>query len=291
MSGFLRHIEALNRHHPAAFRPFWVAGELVGRVRTELLGRLLDESRVFIAKGSGLTLHPDLGDYEERTMALAEILPGLLAEVGGGDLLDEPYPVTPKGPAEALMEVDRVAAPLFGLRTFGQHLNGLVREGDRLFMWLGRRSQDRKVHPGRLDQLVAGGLPARRAAAENLAKECQEEAGMAPELAARARPVGLLSYNLDTKKGYKFDVLYCYDLYLPQDFQPRCQDGEVESFRLLPVEDVMDIVSSSDDFKPNCTLVVLDFLLRHGYLGPEHPDYLEIASRLRPSMIPIATNE
>lgn len=291
MSGFLRHIQALNRHNPAAFRPFWVAGELVGRVRAELLASLLDESRVFSAKGAGLTLNPDLHDYVSRTQAMAEVLPRLLAELEAGEVLGEPYPVTPAGPAEALMAVDRVAAPLFGLRTFGQHLNGLVQDGEQLFMWLGRRSADRKIHPGKLDQLVAGGLPTGCSAAENLAKECWEEAGIAEDLAARAKAVGMLSYNLDTQKGYKFDVLYCYDLYLPQDFQPGCQDGEVESFRLLPVEEVMEIVSQSDDFKPNCNLVVVDFLLRHGYLGPEHPDYLEIASRLRPSMIPIETNE
>jgi 8-oxo-dGTP pyrophosphatase MutT (NUDIX family) len=214
-----------------------------------------------------------------------------MAELAGTEPLGEPYPVTASGPAEAVMELDRAAAPLFGLRTFGQHLNGLVQDGERLFMWLARRSADRKIHPGKLDQLVAGGLPAGLSARENLRKECWEEAGIAPELASKARPVGLLSYNLDTKKGYKYDILYCYDLYLPQGFKPRCQDGEVESFRLVPVEDVMEIVSSSDDFKPNCNLVVVDFLLRHGFLGPEDEDYLEISSRLRPPMIPIETNE
>jgi hypothetical protein len=95
----------------------------------------------------------------------------------------------------------------------------------------------------------------------------------------------MLTYNMETEKGMKPDTLYCYDLQLPPSFRPRCTDGEVEGFELVPVRDVMEIVRASDEFKLNCNLVIIDFCIRHGYLGPEHPEYHEIVTRLHPALV------
>jgi hypothetical protein len=67
---------------------------------------------------------------------------------------------------------------------------------------------------------------------------------------------------------------------LPADFQPECTDGEVEEFMLLPVEEVAEITRDTDDFKLNCNLVVIDFLIRHGYLTAEDMDYDLLVSGL-----------
>ena len=40
------------------------------------------------------------------------------------------------------------------------------------------------------------------------------------------------------------------------------------------------IVKNSDDFKLNCNLVIIDFLVRHGYITPKDEDYLEIVRGL-----------
>ena len=42
----------------------------------------------------------------------------------------------------------------------------------------------------------------------------------------------------------------------------------------------MRIVDNGDDFKFNCHLVIIDFLIRHGLIGPDHPDYLDLISGL-----------
>lgn len=42
-------------------------------------------------------------------------------------------------------------------------------------------------------------------------------------------------------------------------------DGEVESFKLIPVENVANVIRRTHFFKPNCSLVIMDFLFRHGY--------------------------
>jgi 8-oxo-dGTP pyrophosphatase MutT (NUDIX family) len=220
--------------------------------------------------------------FEARTRAVAGVLPalverGLLERVKG-----EPYAVTHSTPERALFLVDRGAAALLGIRTFGQHLNGYVHDGDRLHLWVARRALDRISYPGKLDNLVAGGLPYGITLADNLAKECREEAGIAADLAARARPVGAVTYNRDSAQGFKPDTLYCYDLALPPDFEPRCTDGEVESFHLWPLDRVAETLRGGEAFKRNVNLVMIDFLVRHGFLGPERPDYLELVTGLRP---------
>jgi hypothetical protein len=65
--------------------------------------------------------------------------------------------------------------------------------------------------------------------AENVAKECWEEAGVPQELAAAAVPVGFVSYVSMSDEGLKPDVLFCYDLQLPANFVPQPQDGEVRA--------------------------------------------------------------
>ncbi len=131
---------------------------------------------------------------------------------------------------------------------------------------------------------MAGGLPADIGLGENLAKECWEEAGISSEMAAKARPVGAITYNMESGKGLKPDTLYCYDLELPGSFLPRCVDGEVAGFELLPVRDVMKIVFESDEFKLNCNLVLIDFFIRHGYLGPDHDEFHELVTGLHPML-------
>ena len=59
------------------------------------------------------------------------------------------------------------------------------------------------------------------------------------------------------------------------------QDGEVESFQRLPLQQVGELISSTQDFKINCNLVIIDFLVRHGFITPEHTRYLELVSGLR----------
>ena len=42
-----------------------------------------------------------------------------------------------------------------------------------------------------------------------------------------------------------------------------------------------EIVRDTDEFKPNCNLIVIDFLVRHGRIDPDGPDYLAIVEGLR----------
>jgi hypothetical protein len=88
-------------------------------------------------------------------------------------------------------------------------------------------------------------------------------------LAARAVPVGELRYDQQDGRSWKADTLACFDLELPAAFCPRPVDGEVESFALWPAADVLRSLAGGDPWKPNCALVALHFLLRHGALDAD----------------------
>lgn len=56
---------------------------------------------------------------------------------------------------------------------------------------------------------------------------------------------------------------------------------QVEEFMLWDLERVASVISGSDDYKPNCCLVIIDFLIRHGHITPEEPGYLDLLQALR----------
>ena len=286
-TGYLRHIQACNPVIDEPFLPWLIDGEVVGWLRPQLARVLADQWRLFRDAGDALVLDESLGDFAARSEALQQISEWLAERGLTGPLMGEPYPVAPAGRETALCVSDRATGAYFGIRAFGQHLNAYVRRDGDLYMWIGRRARDRLIFPGHLDNMVAGGLPYGISLLDNLLKECEEEAGLAPELARNALPVGAITYNRVAKRGYRPDVLYCYDLELPGDFVPHNTDGEVESFSLLELREVARLVRETSEFKLNCNLVIIDFLLRHGFIDPEEKDYLELVSGLRQPLVGI----
>lgn len=252
----------------------------VGLIRPEL-ARILEEfADVFVVGSDHVRLAARLTGEEMRTRAVDEVLRRLAGRGVIRGWRDEPYPVRSGDVGPTLFTIERAAVPLFGVRACGVHLNGFVRGADGLSMWIGRRSRRRPVAPGKLDQLVAGGQPANLGVRDNLAKEADEEAAIPLTLAAAAVSVGAISYRTERPEGLRNDVLYLFDLELPADFIPHNKDGEIAEFFLWPLEKVIRQVRDTDEFKFNCSLVVIDFLIRHGYLGPEEPDFLALIEGL-----------
>jgi isopentenyldiphosphate isomerase len=280
-NGYYRHIAACNPPIDEDFLPWRIGGDIVGWVRATMAPQLTAFPDVFLRHKEAFDLHPGLSDFESRTRALGEVVASWAEQGLVPPIMAEPYAVTARGRQDALCTVDRVAAAFLGIRSFGQHLNGFIRRADGIHMWIGRRARDRLLFPGALDNMVAGGLPHSLGLEENLLKECREEADVPEGLARKAVPVGAISYNRVAERGFRSDVLYCYDLELPADFEPQNTDGEVESFILLPLREVAEIVRETDDFKLNCNLVIIDFLIRHGWLGPDSAGYLDLVQGLR----------
>jgi 8-oxo-dGTP pyrophosphatase MutT (NUDIX family) len=171
----------------------------------------------------------------------------------------------PRGPV--LATIDRGALPSFGIQAAGVHVNGLVRRRDGLRLWVARRARDKHLDPGKLDNIVAGGVPSGLGQLETVIKEAEEEAAIPSQLAAAAVQVGVIEYAMERPEGLRRDILYCYDLFLPGDFVPTAADGEVEAFELWPISRVIETVRETDDFKFNVDLVLIDLFLRLGLIA------------------------
>lgn len=218
-----------------------------------------------------------------RSAAIAGAFAALQQAGLGVPARGELFPVVEDWGQPVLATVDRAACALFGFRSFGLHVHGLVQESERTSMWIGRRGLDRGLAPGALDNMIAGGQPAGLSLMENLVKEAAEEASLPEAIARTARPVGAVAYRQDQPggpdgfpSGVKRDTLFVYELSLPANIRPEPADSEVSGFALWPAERALARTAETDDFKFNVPLTLIEFGLRHGLITPDDPDYLNL---------------
>ncbi|MCX7381953.1 MAG: DUF4743 domain-containing protein [Alphaproteobacteria bacterium] len=258
MSVFLRHIRACNTAVlPGARLPFCVSGMTVGYV-TPAFSDVLAGFPAVTRDDAGVTLH--------EPAALPAIARDVAAR-GYGRHRGEAFDVRAEPGGKVLTTIDRGALPVFGVMAEGIHANGLVRRADGLHVWVARRAADKALDPGKLDHIVAGGMPAGMTAFETWVKEAAEEASIGETLARTACFTGTVHYAMDRPEGLRRDVLHCYDIELPESFTPIPADGEVEGFALWPIADVLAAVRDTDDFKFNVNLVLIDLFLREGLIA------------------------
>ncbi|MCP5366990.1 MAG: DUF4743 domain-containing protein [Hyphomicrobiales bacterium] len=279
---YLDRLDDCNSRDLSAYRPLVVDGQGVGLLNAEMAAALADHGDVFAVTDRAVTLVDGLRGYDARTAAVDAVVHRLVERGLVPRWRGEAYRVGTGFHAPALFELDRGAVANFGVLGFGVHVNGFVRgPGDEIHMWIGRRAANKPSAPNKLDHIVAGGQPAGLGLFENLVKECAEEADIPADLAGRARPVSATSYIVERPEGLRRDVLFNYDLELPADFTPKNTDGEVAAFYLWPLAQVMETVRETREFKFNCAVIVIDFLIRHGRIPPEHPEYLDLQRRMR----------
>ena len=282
---FLDRIKACNNAEMGEFVPFTVAGEGLGWVMPETAARLAEGFPGFVRKGDGVALSADLDTADKRTAAVATATDRLAQDGLIRKPTGELYAARNRWSDPPRFLVERTAASFFGLRSYGGHLNGFVRQPDGLHLWIGTRSADKPTYPGELDNMVAGGQPYDLSIEANMAKECAEEAAVPADLAARAIAVGSITYLREEGRRLKPDCMFCFDLEVPADFVPVNTDGEIDRFDLLPAAEVMRLVRETERFKFNSALALIDFFIRHGLLGPDtEPDYETIADRLRTTL-------
>lgn len=277
---YFQHIKACNNFTESDFWPLVIDDQIYGEVQPDFAQFLLQWPSVFQATSSGLTLAPDLKSYQARSEAVAPIF-WVLHQKGVIDTwVNEAYPVTQSFTHPAIMEVERAATLYLGSKTFGVHVNGLVRKADGIHVWVGTRTFDKPFWPGKLDQMVAGGQPVGLGLLDNVIKEAAEEASVPAELAAQAIYAGSISYRQMNLRGLENATLFMYDLWLPEEFVPVNTDGEVIDFQLLPLAEVARLTESSGAFKDNCNLVNIDLLLRLGFIKPKHREYTALRTAL-----------
>lgn len=285
-----RHIERLNPSRLNDFMPLYLQQQPVGWVTPQFATELCRQREVFQLRtarspyGHALWLEEDFATPTALTHWLDQLNSELIDAGLFSHTTGEYYPLGPRRSLPVGL-IDRACVARYGIRSYGQHLNGyVIDDSGNMSMWIAKRDNNRFHEPGKLDQLVAGGVPAQISLAQNLLKESQEEASIPAELVRQAKAVGTISYCAATEGGLKPDLIFNYDLQLPQHFTPHNNDGEVERFMLLPIAEVAERVRDTDQFKHNCNLVIIDFLLRHGLLSDEEELYPELVSGLHPAL-------
>ncbi|KAF9260744.1 nudix hydrolase 20 [Marasmius fiardii PR-910] len=203
------------------------------------------------------------------------------------------YPAPGQGEREReklnyAFEMERSACALFGVVTYGVHMSAFFRNanGNGLQIWVPTRAKTKQTFPGLLDNTVAGGIPSGMGVFESMVKECMEEASIPEDVVKKyTKACGSISYFFRTSKGWlQPEIEYVFNLEIPisisNSFQPKPSDGEVEFFELLDQDEVVNRMKAGV-FKPNCALVIIDLLIRLGYITPDNePDYQKIITRL-----------
>ncbi|KAI5643825.1 NUDIX domain-containing protein [Phthorimaea operculella] len=263
--------------HKGLCKPFIVAGHQVGLIRPDVMKYLHKFPEVFRITGRQVELNPAFRDYKERTTKVADVLLKLKKEEEICALKgwrDECFEVSVPHCHESLLEMDRSACCLFGIRNYGVSVTGYLNHPSKgLCIWLQQRSFTKQTWPGKWDCFVSGGLAVGFGVLETTIKEAAEEASVEGELAKKLIPAGCVSFYFESERGLFPNTEYVYDLELPLDFVPKNADGEVENFELLTADECIQR-ALSPQFKTTSAPVLLDFLIRKGHINPENePNY------------------
>jgi Domain of unknown function (DUF4743) len=239
----------------AAERRFgWVAPEFA-----PVLGRFPE---VFACEPERIALAETLLTAEARTHAVARALEVLRAEGLVTGWRDEQYEVYAEASGEPLFRIERAAVKRFGIRGRAAHLNGIVQTGKGLAMWIARRAHDKATDPGKLDNLVGGGIAAGHDAWQTLIKEGREEAGIPFFVAEGARLRDTLAFDYRVPDGLDSNEVEVFDLVLPSGFVPRNEDGEVAGFELVEFDEVRERLAMPHLFTVDAALVAWNCLQR-----------------------------
>ncbi len=253
------------RQQAQARVPFRVGAQRVGSVAQADLPALRRWPHWFSLDAQGVEL---LAAPAERDAALAETNAGLRDAGLVRAWRDETYAIVAAPGTPPLALIERASARFWGTLTFGAHCNGYIADasGRPTHLWIARRAWHKPTDPGRLDNLVGGGVPHGQSPFEALVREGFEEAGLDAPTMHRATPGSVITLACDIAEGFMHEHLHAFDLRLPQDVTPANQDGEVAELHCLPVAEAIERAATGE-MTVDATLVTLDFALRHRLLA------------------------
>ena len=256
-------LAAASSFDPSGLAPLSLDGIGIGWIGPSMAAQLLRWPDVFVCTPGGLALTP--ATPQARSDALAAVVRTLADEGLIRGWRNERYTILSPATGEPLFALERAAMRAFGLGARAAHLNGYVRVLGDWRMWIARRSGRKPIDPGMLDNLVGGGIAEGMDARDTLVKECAEEAGIPPALAAVAAAVGRIRVRSLEPEGVHDETLDCFDLELPENFQPFNQDGEVAEFMLVTPGELVGRLAAGE-FTVDAGVVAMDFLARRGGL-------------------------
>ncbi len=253
------------RPPPADFLPVYFNHSVIGCLNPEFIPYLqetlgqdpidlivLDPQRLFISQARPIEVSQSLQALTERLRA-GGFIPGWRnEEFAWLDVEGHEH-----------FRLERAAFKTFGFRSLAAHINGYTKNG---LIWLGRRSESKSIDPGRLDNLSAGGISADETPWVCAKRELWEEAGVPIHLAKAIQPAGRIPMRrVSPPLGFHDELLFVYDLELPDHFVPTNHDGEVSGFIEVSYAEAAARILA-DEFTADASLVTADFILRHSKL-------------------------
>ncbi|KAL2759927.1 hypothetical protein ACRALDRAFT_1060100 [Sodiomyces alcalophilus JCM 7366] len=188
---------------------------------------------------------------------------------------------------------------LLGIVTSGAHLNVFHGKGSGMKIWLMRRGPSMSSYPNVYDQLVAGGTEPTKDAdgGATIRREASEEIENWEAKFPRWRetmttPASTLQYHFvnpskvhplpkpHMRGMYEPGIRYVFDYEVsdPQEdfWAAESRMTVAGPFSVSEVEAFL----KGNQFKPNCALVMVDFLMRKGAISPGIQGYEDLKNRL-----------
>ena len=111
--------------------------------------------------------------------------------------------------------------------------------------------------------------------------EPREEAGIPADLLKGVACASVVRVEYSVPEGLHREIMFAHDLWLPEDFRPQNQDGEVARLYCLSIPETLEAILAGE-FTQDAGAVTVDALLRNGVLAPEDPQYLDLVRLLKP---------
>ncbi len=273
------HASHLDREVPLA--PFYVREQPVGWLRPSFAELLRRWPHHFEVTSSFVALRANPDTVHGRTTAMAEVTAALERDGVIRGWRNELVSVSNHYAAPELLRVERAATRHFGMMAYGAHLNGFTRRHGEPFLWIARRAASKSVDPDRLDNLVGGRIACGYTVDETIRKEAWEEAGIPESLMRGVGCAGAVRVEYSVPEGLHREIIFTHDLWLPEDFRPQNQDGEVARLYCLTIPETIEAILAGE-FTLDAGAVTVDALLRNAVLAPEDPLYLELVRLLKP---------
>lgn len=274
-------LKARNSFKINDFIPVFVNENIIGFVHHENKELITNSNSKFNVGRDKIILKTDCYNYDYLTKIFQEINEDLISKnVLNYSHNGEMYRVVTNDFSTPLFSINRYAASFWGIRIFGVHLNGLVRNNSgQINMWYSQRSKNR-LAAGMLDHLVCGGQPSDITLIENLYKESYEEAGIGNNLIKNAIPVGVVSCVEQKDKFLNRFTPFIFDLFLSDDFKHISNDRSASCFSTLSLNELLKNPQKIQDFKSACQPVIISLLIRFGYIKPDDKYYIHLCSML-----------
>src|SRR5260370_2427822 len=173
------HIGLCNNYDAARVVPLTAGGARIGLLRRDNAAALQRFPDVCAVGRDEVELVAS-GDVAAVSRAVDRVVDGLVADNCVPKWRNETFDVAPRWGMPPVFRLDRGAVPFFGTRAYGVHLNGYMREGDGLRLWVGRRSPAKQIAPNKLDNLVARGHRHRHPPAQALRYGAADGASLPP---------------------------------------------------------------------------------------------------------------